>query len=185
LAAVLGGIVAFVWGALIHMVLPIGGVQVAPVATQAQTLDALRAGLPQAGVYLLPMAEEADWEDEAKMAAFGAQAAQQPYAFVAFKPKGDDMNEVFPRLLGLQFAFDVLAAALATLLVARSVGGVFARASTVAGYGVFGWLCINVPYWNWYGFPADFTLGALVEQGVGWLLVGTVIAWVLRKRPAA
>jgi hypothetical protein len=187
LAAVLGGIVAFIWGAVVHMVLPIGKIsmELAPAETQAQMLDTLHAGLPKAGVYLLPMLDEADWEDEAKSRAFGERAAQQPYAFVVYKPKGTDMMAEFPRLLGKQLLFDLLAAGLATVLVARSVGSVLARALTVSGYGVFGWLCINVPYWNWYGFPLDFTLGALFEHAVGWLLVGLAIAWVLRNRPAS
>jgi hypothetical protein len=32
-----------------------------------------------------------------------------------------------------------------------------------------------VPYWNWYGYPTDFTLAQIVENTVGWFLAGLVL----------
>jgi hypothetical protein len=37
-----------------------------------------------------------------------------------------------------------------------------------------------VPYWNWYGFPTDFTLAQIVENTVGWFLAGLVLALIVR-----
>jgi hypothetical protein len=38
-----------------------------------------------------------------------------------------------------------------------------------------------LPYWNWYRFPLDFTLAALAEQLIGWLLAGAAMAWWLGR----
>src|SRR3546814_3437565 len=51
------------------------------------------------------------------------------------------------------------------------------RVAVAAAAAVFAWLSTTLPYWNWYRFPLDFTLAALVEQLVGWLLAGAAIAW--------
>jgi hypothetical protein len=51
-------------------------------------------------------------------------------------------------------------------------------------FGVFGWLLDIVPMWNWYKFPADYVVGNLLDQGIGWLLAGIVIAWWLGRRNA-
>jgi hypothetical protein len=47
--------------------------------------------------------------------------------------------------------------------------------------GVFTWLSISVPYWNWYRFPDAFTFGSLIEMAFGWLLSGAAIGWWLSR----
>ena len=49
---------------------------------------------------------------------------------------------------------------------------------------LFAWLQVSVPYWNWYRFPADFTVGNLLEVVLGWALAGAAMAWWLGRRPA-
>ena len=49
----------------------------------------------------------------------------------------------------------------------------------VAGaLGLFSWLTVSLPYWNWYRFPLDFTVGSLIEQVVGWLIAGAIVGSV-------
>jgi uncharacterized membrane protein len=50
--------------------------------------------------------------------------------------------------------------------------------------GLFAWLVVSVPYWNWYRFPLDFTLGSLIDNVAGWFLAGLVMAWWLGRREA-
>ena len=49
------------------------------------------------------------------------------------------------------------------------------RVVVAGAMGLFAWLTISVPYWNWYMFPVSFTLGAWIEQVVGWVLAGAAI----------
>lgn len=186
LAGLLGGIVVFLWGAAAHMVLDIGelGLRVPPEAAQQDALASLRENLGEEGVYLLPMLQKDQWEDADAQAAFADHAAQLPYAFVVFQPRGIHITEQFPLLLARQGASDILAALLAALVISFTAAGFFTRLLLVGVMGVFAWLTISVPYWNWYRFPADFTLANLIGQVVGWLLAGLIIAWLVRPRTA-
>jgi hypothetical protein len=47
--------------------------------------------------------------------------------------------------------------------------------------GLFAWLAISAPHWNWYRFPAAFTIGAGLDQVIGWLLGGFLIAWLIQR----
>jgi hypothetical protein len=39
---------------------------------------------------------------------------------------------------------------------------------------------VNVPYWNWYEFPARFTLAEMLEHVVGFGAAGLVIAALIK-----
>lgn len=186
LAGLLGGIVVFFWGALAHMVLPIGmmGMQVPADAAQQDALAGLQRNFSAEGVYMLPALPKEQWSDEAAADAFAARAAQQPYAFVVYQPQGTNYMERFPILLAKQAAVCILAALLAAWLVSMIAAGYIQRSLIVGSLGLFAWLVVNVPYWSWYRFPFEFTVGAFLEQVIGWLLAGYVIAWVLKPRTA-
>lgn len=69
--------------------------------------------------------------------------------------------------------------------MALVVTGFWRRVAVAGALGLVAWLAISAPYWNWYMSPANFTLGTLVEQVVGWLLAGAGIAWWLGRRERA
>jgi len=72
------------------------------------------------------------------------------------------------------------AALIAAFLLAQaasSLPGFLPRVLAVASLGLFSWLDIHASYWNWYGFPANFSLAALTDGLIGWALAGAVIAW--------
>lgn len=41
---------------------------------------------------------------------------------------------------------------------------------------------VHLPYWNWYGFPADFTLAGMADQIIGFILVGFPLAAIVKQR---
>jgi hypothetical protein len=185
-AGIVAGLVVFIWGGIAHMALPLGkaGMQFPPDAAQNVALAALQGSFEQEGIYLLPMPAEELWQDDEAMARFGADAATRPYAFVVYQPQGHDLNAAFGPMLGRQLGICLLAGVLAAGLVAGQPGSRLRRALLVAGMGVFGWLVVAAPYWNWYRFPSEFIVASLVEHAVGWLLGGLAVAWILRPRPA-
>ena len=185
-AGLVAGLLVFLWGGIAHMALPLGkaGMRFPPDAAQDVALAALRGAFDEEGIYLLPMPREELWQDEAAMAAFGAAAATRPYAFVVFQPQGHDLNAAFGPMLGRQLGICLLAGVLAAWLAAGLDGSRLRRALWVAGLGVFAWLVVAAPYWNWYRFPSGFVLAALAEHTVGWFLGGLAIAWFGRPKPA-
>lgn len=184
LAGLLGGLVVFFWSALAHMVLPIGmmGMKIPADAAQQTALSGLSGQFNEEGIYLLPVPQPEIWDDDAAMQAFSARAAQQPYAFVAYQPQGVDGMAAFGMNLMRQGIISIAAALLAAWIVSLTLAGFMQRVLVVTGMGLFAWLVVNVPYWNWYRFPMEFTLGAFLEVVIGWLLAGLVIAALVNRR---
>jgi hypothetical protein len=57
-----------------------------------------------------------------------------------------------------------------------------ARVNFVLLIGVVVAIGTNLSYWNWFGFPWNYTLAAVFIQVVGFLCAGLVAALVLRKQ---
>jgi hypothetical protein len=89
-----------------------------------------------------------------------------------------------PRQLLTELGADIVLMLLAAFLLAQAAGALgsfLGRAFFVAALSLFGWLDIHISYWNWYGFPTDYTLATLVDALVGYLLAGLVLAWLVKK----
>lgn len=181
IAALLGAIVVFLWGFVAHMLLPIGEMGMRKPANEDVVLQAVASGLPQQGIYLLPHIDPEKMGDKATVDAWEAKAGQNRFAFVAVGPTIAHPTDMSGNLTK-QFIGSYLGALIVALVLAATNWSFGARVLGSFGFGVFGWLTNIVPLWNWYRFPDDFNVGNLIEQGVGWLLAGVVIAWWLGRR---
>ncbi|TCV93153.1 hypothetical protein EC912_10512 [Luteibacter rhizovicinus] len=180
IAGLIGGVVMFIWGAFAHMALPIGELSMRAPASEGQVIDALRAGLPQQeGIYVLPWFDMKR-HDDASVKAYAERSAANPYAFIVYQPQGRDSTNMV-RELPTQWISDTLAAILVAAGMLWCTPVRRRRVLLAVAFGVFSWLSISVPYWNWYRFPLAFTFGSLLEQGFGWLLAGAAMAWWLGR----
>jgi hypothetical protein len=180
LAGLIGGIVVFAWGAVAHMALGIGDMGMKAPTNEAAVLSALKDGLPSEGVYFLPYLDPAKMQDAEATKAYSAHALTSPFAYVVYQPQGLDPMDM-SRNLPTQFISDTLSALVVAFVLALGNFS-FSRRVLIAGaLGLFAWLTISVPYWNWYRFPLDLTVANLIEQVVGWLLGGAAIAWWLGR----
>lgn len=184
IAGVIGGIVMFVWGAVAHMVLPIGEMGFRMPSEQQVVLDAVAQTASGEGVYMYPTIAPEKMSDKAAMQAFAEDSKGKPYALVIWQPGGNPANQSMVPNLVKQF-LTVVAAALVLGWAMVAAGGGFGRRVLLAGaFGLFAWISLGVPMWNWYMFPTQFTLGMLIDQIVGWLLAGAAMAWWLGRRSA-
>lgn len=179
-AGVLGGIVFFIWGAVAHMVLPIGEMGMREASAEDPVLSAMKDNLPGAGVYMVPGLSPQQMEDKAAVAAYSAKAKASPYAFIVYQPVGEDAMDMGDNL-AKQAASDVLSGIVLAWVLSLGAIAFRKRVLAAAAVGLFSWLSVSAPYWNWYRFPADFSLASLLEQVIGWLLAGVVIAWWLGR----
>lgn len=179
-AGLLGGIVFFLWSAFAHTVLPIGEMGMKAPGNEAAVLSALHQGLPAAGIYYLPYLAPEKMQDEAAKKEYSARSLGNPYAFVVYQPEGRDSLQMGPQL-GIQFVSNMASAIIVAFVLAFGAAGFGRRVLLSGAIGLFSWLSVSVPYWNWYRFPLDFTLGSLAEQVVGWLLAGVAMAWWLGR----
>lgn len=184
IAALLGGIVLFFWGFVSHMILPVGEMGHEMAINEDVVMAALKEGLPaKEGVYHVPGLAPDKYEDAAATAAYSAKAVANPNAVIFYQPVGRDGMAMGPQL-GKEFATNVVSALLAAWILALAPFGFGKRVVIATALGLFAWLVISVPYWNWYRFPAGLTLGSLIGNVVGWFLAGLPMAWWLSRKGA-
>lgn len=182
IAGILGGIVMFIWGAIAHMALGLGNVGIHQPINEDAVLSSLRPGLGQeAGIYILPTFDPAKMSDKAAIAAYSQKATTSPYAWIVYMPQGEDGMQMTPNLIK-QWVSDTLAAIALAFVMGLAAFSFSKRIGIAVVASVFAWLSLMVPYWNWYRFPLNFTVATLIEEVIGWILAGAVMAWWLGRR---
>jgi len=184
LAGILGGIAMFIWTSIAHMLLPLGEVGVGEIPNESAVLSAMQSNIgDQTGLYIFPgmgIGKNATHQEKNEaMKQVAAKAASGPSGILMYHPS---RQFTFGKLMGIEFATELLAAILAVFLLAQtritSFGG---RVGFVLVVGILAAIATNVSYWNWYGFPFVYTASYMLIQIVGFLCVGIAAAWVLRK----
>lgn len=177
LAALLGGLAVFLWSFISHMVFQIGEAGVRTLPNEEATLEALRGSIPEAGFYIFPLMGDPSKATKEEQAQWAEKYRTGPAGILIYRPLGGEFN--FPRLLVVELLSNIVAAFIAALFLSRMVGTYFQRVLILAALGVFAWLSISISYWNWYAFPTTFTLSEGLDQLLGWLVAGLVIAKIV------
>jgi len=187
-AAILGGIAMFIWSFVAHDLLPLGETGMREFNDEAPMLDALKTNLGHAGgLYHFPghragpNATRQEKTDAMKRAM--EKAASGPSGMLLYHPAREFS---FGRLLGIEFATELLEAILVVFLLTQtrieSFGG---RVGFVLVAGILAAITTNIPYWNWYGFPSNYTAAYMSIEIIGFLWVGLVAALLLKSRSPA
>jgi hypothetical protein len=181
LAALLGGLVVFLWSSFTHVVTPLGQAGIQSLPNEETILPVLQNSIPGRGFYFFPAMSQGQMtaEDEA---AWTERYRTGPTGILVYRPIGGE--PIAPSKLLIEFLTNVMAALVAALVISSIPGGLLARALSVSLLGVFAWLSISASYWNWYEFPGTFIAAEGLDQFVGWFLGGLVMAWVLKRRQA-
>jgi len=183
IAGILGGIVFFIWGAVAHMVLPLGEMGTRAPLDEDAALAAMTTALgSEAGIYYLPYIDSASMKDEAKTAAYATKASANPYAYVVWQPQatGKSPMDVGPQLTR-QAITDLLLGMLLAWVLSLVAGGLSQRTAVAAVTGILVTLASHVPYWNWYRYPSDWLTGQAIEVLAGFIVAGAVAAWWLGR----
>ena len=185
LAGILAGIAMFFWGFVGHDVLPLGKVGVQEIPNEQSVLSALQSGIgDKSGFYFFPglgLGENpsSDAKKQA-MAHMNEKLATNPSGILVYYPPGRQFR--FGKLLGVEFCTELIAALLAVFLLAQTRIGSFAgRVGFVLVTGILVAIMTNVEYWNWYGFPGNYTAAYILNEVIGFLCAGIVAALVLPK----
>jgi hypothetical protein len=188
LAAILGGIAMFIWSFIAHDLLPLGEIGMREFQDETAMLDALKTNLGDArGLYHFPghkagpNATRQEKNDAMKRAI--EKAASGPSGMLLYHPTREFS---FGKLLGIEFATELLEAILVVFLLTQtrieSFGG---RVGFVFVAGILAAITTNIPYWNWYGFPSDYTAAYMSIEIIGFVCVGVVAALLLKTRSPA
>ncbi len=169
LGAVLGGLVAFVWGAVSHMALGFTESSIMTLQEEDAVAQSLLNSAPKSGVYMYP--QGGSDEEAMKKMAEGA-----PIVFMAIRREG--MTSIVTPMLA-QIVIEMLGALLFTWLLTRATGlSYLASAGFVAIAALAGAIVSQLPMWNWYGLSFRFVGWELLDAAIGGFLSGLVIAKV-------
>jgi hypothetical protein len=186
LAGVLGGIAMFIWTSIAHMALPLGECGIGEIPLEQTVLAALQTGLGEkSGLYIFPglgVGENPTREQKSEaMKHMDEKLAKNPSGLLMYYPPGGRSISM-PKLLSVEFATELLEAILAVFLLAQTRIATFGgRVGFIFVAGILAAIATNVSYWNWYGFPSAYTASYMLIQVIGFLCVGLVAAFVLRK----
>jgi hypothetical protein len=185
LAGVLGGVAFFVWSWVGHDLLPLGqaGLKEAPneeVLTEAMKTNILDHGLyffP--GLHLQPNATMSQ-KGEAMQARLKKIAAG-PSGILVYHPTWDFS---FAKAMPTELGTNIIQMLLAVLLLGQtSLTGFAARWRFLTIVGLVAAITTNVSYWNWYGFPGNYTVANIFSIFMGFAIAGLVAAAI--AKPAA
>ncbi|WP_456413405.1 hypothetical protein [Thiolapillus sp.] len=174
LGGMLAGMVLFVWGAVIHLLLPVGkmGMQELPHSTSISY--ALDLALDEPGLYVFPWMDAGENMSKKALADWEEAYRDGPVGMILYRPQGGE--PMSSRLFAVQFATDLAAGLIVALLLSFTRLSFMGRLLFVTAVGLFSWITSSIPWWNWYGFPWEFVVGAGIYQVAGWFLAGLVLA---------
>ena len=186
LAGVLGAVAMFVWTSIAHMALPLGEAGVQNTMNDGALLTALKSTVDDKdGLYIYPSMglgpDATHAQRNEAMKSYAATLEKNPSGFFIYHPAGSrPMN--MGKYLTIEFATELLEALLAVFLLAQTriftFGG---RVGFATAAGIMAAIATNVSYWNWWGFPGNYTGAYIVIQVVGFFLVGVVAAIMFRR----
>ncbi len=184
-AAVLGAIAMFLWTAVAHMATPLGRVGIREIPNEQAVLAQMQATIgAQRGFYFFPrMGVPPDAPSEQQRAAMNNYQAildKNPSGILIYKPAGEKMmtGGQLGAEFGMQFLETLFLAILITMAGVRSVGASVGVGTLV---GLIAAISTNGSYWNWYGFPANYTFAAMFVELLKYVIAGIVIGLVAKK----
>ena len=186
LAGVLGAIAMFLWTFVSHEILPLGEAGVQNTMDDTALLNELKSTVKNKdGLYIYPsmgLGPDATHAQRTEaMHTYEAKLAKNPSGFLIYHPAGSrPMN--MGKYLTVEFVTELCEALLAIWLLAQTrivtFGG---RLGFVTAAGIMAAIATNVSYWNWWGFPGNYTAAYMFIQVVGFFLVGLVAALMFRR----
>ncbi|MGA9120134.1 MAG: hypothetical protein WB699_12290 [Bacteroidota bacterium] len=177
LGGLVGGIIFFVWGAIAWTVLPFNSNALHTPMNEDAVLAALKQSMGGRGMYALPAMPRkegltADHYD-ALQKTWAEKYKAGPTALVMYNPHGSDQMRVDQLLFGL--ANSILCALLGVWFLIRSTAYTSSYFARVTFFGMFGVLIsffIHLSNFNWFDYPADYTVAMVLDSLLGWVLAG-------------
>ncbi len=185
IAAVASAVIVFMWGFLSWGLLQIWSGQVQNLPDDERVTAVLMDAIPADGAYFFPpMPADARSADSAvRTAAQEAWAEKHrrgPIGMVLINRAGKEpmAPKVFIAGLATNFLNGILLAIVVSA-VARSGANFGTRFFVGVAVALFAVLSTHVSNWNWFHFPADWTMAVGVDHLIGWGIAAVVTALIV------
>jgi hypothetical protein len=167
--ALLGGITYFVWMNVSWMGLGWHKTYMKSFSDESAVASALKGAASGSGVYAMP-----DPKHCASPEQMMGKMAEGPFAYIMLRPGGRSTSMGAMMLLGLLASF--VWSGMATFLLMKTTGlSLVHKIGFVKIAGLLGSLSIYFGQWNWWGFSETYVLVNVLDQAIGWGLVGLVL----------
>ncbi len=134
------------------------------------------------GLYVFPCGRR--MSDPKAMEKSAALEKINPSGMLLYRGPGQGMDADMTPMLIKEFLKQFVQALIAAWIVSMIAARFVTRVGVVTAIGISAAIATNVSYWNWYGFPLDFTEAAIVIEIVSAIVAGVAIAAVLPRRTA-
>lgn len=185
LGVVVGTIVVFLVSSLWHMASGLGQIGIQKVPDEDAVLSAMRGSIHSSGFYFFPgMDAGAEGsKQQPSQADYLRKYKTGPTGILIYHPGGADL--AFGKLLAVQFLTGMVGALLLGLVLAMTAGATTfsKRTVLVVAISLFAAVIYEIPYWNWYGFPANYTLAHAAGWIVSWSAAGMAMAAIIKRVP--
>ena len=184
LAALAGAIAMFIWTAIAHTTTPLGRIGFDQMTNEPAVMQAMtntNVGT-KTGLFIFPWT---DPNDPKMMEKYAALAKTHPTGMLLYRPVGEDTEagNMTPMLIK-EFIKQFVQALIAAWIVSMIAASFIARTGIVTAIGVSTAIATNVSYWNWYGFPLNYTEAQIFIEVVSALVAGLAISAVLPRKTA-
>lgn len=183
IAALLGGITAFIWGWVSWGMLPWHNSVMPSIPNEDATISHLQEALPSTGVYAFPgyTSSMSDAEQEA----VNAKYKRGPYGMIVYSASGVDMWDPMIFIQGLVLSI-IMTWILAVLLsmAGPRLGTYSSRVFFSVLVGVLIALNSHFGNWIWMGYPTDYTMVNAADTVLTVLFVGLVISAIMKPSNA-
>ncbi len=169
LLSLLGSVILFFWGFVGHVLIGLYDPAFHHFEDEAAVASVLEANARGAGIHYLP----------AEPARDGTQAE----ALINYVPAGQRSG--FGAMVGRDLVIGAVAVFVVLVLIGNQRAGGYARSVgrfALAGFALG--FVVHAYYWNWFDFPTLYFGLSVLDQVVGWTLVGLVISPLLRQSRA-
>lgn len=179
-----GGLAMFVWGAVSWMVLPWHDATIEKFSNEYIVARDVTRFAPESGIYILPNTHKfpdgmSEADREKAMDSGMKKMKQGPFLFVSVSLDGADPED--PKAFIISILINVAAACLIAWLILQSKFTSYAdRMKFVAVAGVLIAILATLPMWNWWKFPAAYTLVNFVDIVITVVIAGLVICKLVK-----
>src|SRR6266702_1325806 len=179
LSGVVAGFAFFIWLSVIHLATPLGQVGVRAIPHEAEVVASIKNSIPNEGFYFFPGAVAAPNATRAEKKAAMDSAMEKmkttPTGIMVVFPNGK--TPLAPQQLITELLNDIAQGVLLAWLLAHSAMSTMGNKLKFAlAVGLAATFVTNISYWNWYGFPTDYTLAYMFGEVGGYLAMGLAIA---------
>lgn len=177
LAAFLGALAMFAWGALSHLQLHVQPEE--GFSNEATIAESMRSSGDENGVYFVPLMPP---RDSPKYEDWQKNFSRGPRAVVIYNTGEVEQDKFFATSMIKGFAVMLLSCFLVAVMLGNAgIGHYMGRLFYCVSFGAIITIFSQGSQWAWFHAPLSWTLPAMINDVVAWTCAGAVMSAMIKK----